>query len=417
MNCIKALFLGFSLAMVVGQLRATDVYFRDLTATSANGRFRVEAKSPDNADGPWKRSFQSRFEYRLLETGKPGEVWSRRQPVSAVGRYSSEGPPVAIYVSDDGWVVLRTEYTFRGGTCELIVVDTAGQDRLRLNIFGTLFPQGGGTLDIIQVSTAGIFWGQHVCHPYFVALQGTNHFCFTTWWGPRLLLNLPAGRVVTVSPEIEPELVAAESSFVLSTLEGTRLWEYDTNATINPGLAKGSPGPAVHEVITALLMAARLKLVAAELPVRRLASRPVVWTTVGGNSPFEPAPGGVKPAVYQNLAVRQAAQLCLRRLGLQPTRHQTTCLLRGNKYWQPEDPLPFDRVTRASEVKTGLKPEEVLEQIGAPDFISNGWEYDLDGEKPVTLVVRWGKEGVSEVEEVSPPKWRDGLKRDKQLVH
>ena len=41
----------------------------------------------------------------------------------------------------------------------------------------------------------------------------------------------------------------------------------------------------------------------------------------------------------------------------------------GDGFWQPQDPLPFQRESRAAEISKGMKPEEVLGKIGAPDFI------------------------------------------------
>src|SRR5262245_34257391 len=140
MNCVKARLLGLSLAMIVGQLPATNRYFHNLTNTSANGRFRVEATSPDNTTGPCQRRFQSLFQYRLLKKGKSGEVWSRRQLIGADNERPVEGPPMAIYVSDDGWVVLRTA-DLDSASSEIIAVDIAGQDRLRVRILEKLLPK------------------------------------------------------------------------------------------------------------------------------------------------------------------------------------------------------------------------------------------------------------------------------------
>jgi len=319
-------------------------------------------------------------------------------------------------VSDDGWVVIRTANVL-SQPCELLAVSPTGQDTARVDILRTLLPDGDSFFKYVRHSSAGYMWGAASCHPYFVRVRNRAHFCFTTWWGARLLLDLPAGRIVPVSSDLEPELFKAEKSFVISTLEGTRRWEYDLARTINPGLTKGSPGPAASEVIGALFMAVHLKMVEAEPLLRELESSPIVLTTSGGSSPYVPPSDGIKPAVYQNLTVRQAAQLALRRLNLQPSRHQTTRVYRAKTYWQPDDPLPFQRESRVQDLKSGMKPEEVMDLIGAPDVITHhGWEYDLDGESPATLVIHWGSGGVESFERVEPPKWRDGVERDVALT-
>lgn len=415
---VKALIFFVGLKMLLCELQATNRFFRDLEATSPNGRFRVEAKSPENVTGPWQRPFQSWFVYRLFEKGNTNALWSRQQLMEPRGTLTREGPPVALYVNDDGWVAIRTADAL-GASCELLAVSPAGEDKLRVDILKTLVPGEDGSkfFDYVQISSAGYQWGQACCRPYFVTLHGATHFCLSLWWGQRLLIDLSAGRTVAVTPEFEPELLKVEKAFVLSTLEAARLWEYDLDRKINPGLAKGSPGPSVQEVIAALLMTANLKIDEAVPFVRKLESSPIVLTTSGGSSPYEPPLGGIQPATFQNLTVRQAAQLCLRRLGLRPSTHQTTRLYRNKTYWQPGDPLPFQREDRVQQLKLGMKPEEVMELMGAPDFITHrGWEYDLDGDSPATLVIRWGAGGVEGSENEAPPKWRNGVGRDRALV-
>jgi hypothetical protein len=419
---MKTLIFFVGLKLLLCDLQATDRFFQDLEAASPNGRFRLEATSPDNEDGPWKTAFQSKFHYRLLEKANTNAIWSRQQPMDPGGRFPGrfplEGPPVALYVSDEGWVVIRTADV--SASCELLAVNPAGQDKLRVDILKVLGLEGDwrNYLQYVQFSTAGLDWGQAYCRPYFVTLHDAPHFCLPTWWGQRLLIDLPAGRTVAVTSESEPELLKVETAFVLSTLEATSLWKYDLDQMINPGLVKGSPGPAVQEVIAALLMTANLKIMEAVSLVRTLESSPIVLTSSGGSSPYEPPPGGIKPATYQNLTVRQAAQLCLRRLGLRPGAHQTTRLYRNKSYWQPDDPLPFQRENRVHDLASGMKPEEVAELIGVPDFITHrGWEYDLDGDSPATLVIRWGAGGVKGSEKEAPPKWDTGVSRDRELVH
>ncbi len=166
-----------------------------------------------------------------------------------------------------------------------------------------------------------------------------------------------------------------------------------------------------------MLMASRMKLDGAVASIRELESCPIVLTTVGGRSPYETPPGGVRPGVYQNLTLRQTAQLCLRRFGLRPNTYQATKLYRADHYWQPHDPLPFKRQTRVRDLKPGMAPERVLELVGAPDFIINGaWEYDLDGEDACTLVITWEAKGCGKIEKSIPPKWRNGVERERELV-
>jgi hypothetical protein len=167
-----------------------------------------------------------------------------------------------------------------------------------------------------------------------------------------------------------------------------------------------------------MLISAHLQILEAGPSVRKLESSPIVLTTAGGTSPYEAPMDGINPAVYQDLTLRQTAQLCLRRLGLRPSTHQSTRLYRGATYWQPDDPLPFQREERVQDLKLNMKPEEVIELLGAPDFITpEGWEYDLDGDTPATLLIRWAQAGLEKSEKRVPPKWRNGVERDRALVH
>ena len=83
-------------------VQATDRFFHDISVKSPNGRYLVEAKSPDNAGGRWKKSFQSRFTYRLMDQIDGRELWSRQQPMTGNTRFKiAEGPPDKIKDNPD----------------------------------------------------------------------------------------------------------------------------------------------------------------------------------------------------------------------------------------------------------------------------------------------------------------------------
>jgi hypothetical protein len=86
---------------------ATDRYFRDCFTVSPSGRYRVDAKSPDNA-GDRPRPFASNFTYSLTDTSTNKVVWKRQQPMTREKGssfvYSTEGSPVALFVNNDGLV-------------------------------------------------------------------------------------------------------------------------------------------------------------------------------------------------------------------------------------------------------------------------------------------------------------------------
>lgn len=81
MTIARAIATVIVLAAVASPARATDRYFPDSFAVSESGRFRVDAKSPDNA-AEHQRPFASSFVYTLTDTTTKKVVWERKQPMS-----------------------------------------------------------------------------------------------------------------------------------------------------------------------------------------------------------------------------------------------------------------------------------------------------------------------------------------------
>jgi hypothetical protein len=400
--------------------KATDRFFGDLEATSPNGRYRVEAKSPDNVDGPWKRPFQARFTYRLTDREEHREQWVRQQPMTGGDSFNiGEGPPTALFVNDRGWVVILTADVWQK-PIELIALSSKGAETMRVDLLAAWFPDKNSErrYQYIGLSSAGRLWGSAFCHFYFAELNGAPHFCLRAWWGQRLLLDLAGGKLATVTAKEQSVLFSAERAFVLAALTGAQGWQWHEAKQGEAELVGDKPTPSLREGFRAAHMAGTLKIREAVPLLQTLENCPYVGTTVGTRGPYEAPDGRINPYAWQNLTARQLAQLSLRRLGVQPSGHQTTRLHRAKDgYWQPQDPRPFRRELRAAEIRAGMTPDEVLDKMGAPDFLDNQcWEYDLDGDTPCTLLVAWGKEGVSKTQRIVPAKWADGENRDRQFT-
>ena len=127
----------------------TAIFYPDCTATSLNGKFTLEARSPDNGkinhrngrppsedDFGFKyREHQDEFRYRLIDNtrtpfigrllgkGSGAVMWERWQE-------KDEDSPHELVISDDGWSILRTH----GFRPEVIAVDPSGKDTLRVRI-------------------------------------------------------------------------------------------------------------------------------------------------------------------------------------------------------------------------------------------------------------------------------------------
>ena len=159
---MSAILVNLTIAPRCG---ATERYFHDLRVESSNHRYVIEVTSPDNAEGAWRRAFQSRFVYRLTDQSEGRQIWSREQPMRDDGngrRRALEGPPAAVYVSNEGWVVIRT--ADHGHPMELLTVSRAGKVTGRLQLFDMLLKSGKS---IWAISTAGIHWGTRYCYFYF----------------------------------------------------------------------------------------------------------------------------------------------------------------------------------------------------------------------------------------------------------
>jgi hypothetical protein len=399
--------------------QATDRFFHDITVTSPNGRYVAEATSPDNAGGRWRIAFQSRFTYRLMDKRLNRELWSRPQPMTGDGRWDiGEGPPVAIYIADDGWVVIRTADVWRQ-PIELIAMSPTGEESIRVKLFETLFPDHNGRWRYTGISTAGTLWGSGYCHFYFISIRNTPYFCMRAWWGNHLLLDLTAGRQVEVGAELGQELFKAEKQFVIETLKGTDNWAWTAGKHGFMKLSGDVQHPSLGEGLRAIHMAGMMKLSEAAPLLQKLESCPYVGATSGSSGPYKAKSGGIKPYSHKKLAIRQLSQISLRRLGVRPSGHQATMLYRvDGGYWYPPDPLPYRRETKAGQVAIGMKPEQVLDTIGAPDFIRHRvWEYDMDDETPYTLIISWDANGVEKAARHAPAKWTDDVTRDREFTH
>jgi hypothetical protein len=93
--------IALLIACCVCKVQATPVFYHDTHAVSENGRYKVEAKSPDNEGGNWKKPFARNFIYTLTDLHTKKTLWERKQG-------KEEASCRALYPDDDGWVVIAT---------------------------------------------------------------------------------------------------------------------------------------------------------------------------------------------------------------------------------------------------------------------------------------------------------------------
>ncbi|OYV05868.1 MAG: hypothetical protein CFE26_09300, partial [Verrucomicrobiales bacterium VVV1] len=135
----------------------------------------------------------------------------------------------------------------------------------------------------------------------------------------------------------------------------------------------------------------------------------------------ETVDGTVNPSQHSEFTLRTVVQLSLRRLGKTPLPLPATEFkveFKDSKKDHPYRPKPLagSRAANVEKLSAGLKAEQVMDLVGAPDFVDRYiWEYDIDADPPYTLILDLSSLKVAKIERKSPAFWQDGLTRDAQI--
>jgi hypothetical protein len=418
-NLIQLLTFGV-LSFWTVQAGATDRIFRDIVARSPNGLYEAQAKSPDNEPSkPGWRAFQSNFVYTCIDKKTGKTLWTRKQPMgkpTPLGGGSSveiaspeEASPVEIFVSDDGWTVIRT------GWDELIAVAKSGRETSHVELLKSALTEEEHK-KYVHETTAGPIWEGHSLW-YFLSVGEQKLFVIRTWWGRRIIVDIEKGKLTTESNAIADAAATYERNYVLTELakgiETRKQWEREDGCC-----------PFGGPPLTAAYLAGRLYIREAIPLLRKLENSTYCGSsTSGGLSSLEKFNGEVDPHSYETLGMRQFAQLSLRRLGEKPgpfsinqfqMRHE---VYNGFHCYVPK-PLSVPRHSNIDKVQKGMKAEQVLNLLDGPDFVGyDTWEYDMDSVPPISLVLKWDVRHVIGIEKKCSPLWKDGLSRDEALMY
>lgn len=399
-------------SLVNPRARATNRHYPDQTAKSPNSRFRLEARSPDNAkaekDGR-PVAWQDDFVYTLYDSDSGAAIWKREQA-------SDEGSPVQIYLHDKSWVVIWT------GWQQLVILEPKrGKAVLPTRLLEQFSEEA--LKKYVHQTTAGPIWSFRSLW-YFQTIRDRLYFIIRAHWGEHIVIDLAGHRVVSTARDRRPkELIAQierlerqQVTYTLNKLAGIEAKPVE-------GLCKGI---GRGDAFTVAWLAGCLNLRNTIPALRVIESWSDVGTS-GGSWDYELADGEINPFERRTLDIRRAAQLSLRRLGEVPQGHPATSfwyVKGGSNMGEPVQlgPLPSPRADRVRLLKVGMKPLDVLKTVGAPDWVfshSNTWEYDMDAAPPYTLRVRWGRarDGytVQRIEESATAVWMAGSERDEQL--
>ncbi len=372
--------------------------FPDIAARSPSQRYEFKTQSPDNRDGSGKRFWQSNFTLTCTDTSTGKILWTSKQA-------EDEGLPTALFVSDSGWTVIRTHLD------DIVCVDRDGAARGTVKLIKDALI-GSEFDEYVHRTTAGYSWSGYSLW-YFLEAKGGNLFVIRPWWGRSIVVDVPAGGLAKVSPVITKTIDVYEREYVVTELakgvKNRAAWE------------KEFAGREARPVLIAAYLAGVLHVNDAIPDLLKLQDS----SYVGSSSSLldlDEFEDEVDPHSYSTLEMRQVVHLSLRRLGKSPGPLPIHVFSRKykkgerTKTYEPK-PLAEARHMTADSVRKGMKADEVLDLIGAPDFVRYGtWEYDMDAEPAYSLIVKWDRRSVVGTEKRGPALWQQGMVRDRQFA-
>lgn len=257
----------------------------------------------------------------------------------------------------------------------------------------------------VREGTAGPLWEENAVS-YFISLSGKTHFCMRTWWDRRVLIDLEAAKQVP-DGTFGKELAAREKQQVLDLLKsGLTLMAKRENRTCDEF-------DAVHGGAD---LAGRMQLKEAVPFLKQLESVDYIGSGVGGGFEWgRLRQEEINPASYCRYTTRIVVQRSLRRLHETPAGYPATLFhYESGKEVEPAK-LAGPRHEGVSRLEIGKKPIDVLNVLGAPDYVEWGkglpghniWRYDMDAAAAYSLLVHWDEKTprVAALEKVEPAFW------------
>jgi hypothetical protein len=397
-----------ALVAVAAVLATPRLCFGQLTAVSTNGRYRVDAVSPELT------SPDVGYLYTLTDQTNKQVVWERRQPmVRQKGNgtaVESEPRPRRLFVADDGSVLALVGAGI--GAEESMI----GLDSRDGSVRGTVpiveaFPKG--QLDTFApILKTSSYWETSVAE-YFVTLneakpdEAVTYFVVRPFWGHRLVIDLDtmthvylgafhgavprsklthadeATRRIVLACIAEETRSALEVLTKASTVEPPDLRHYRLELE-----------SAMRTVVLFQLTEAGPLL--AEIELRMQAMTFPWWR--------------LEPKLHQ--AIRAAGKSPRPYRGEELPRY-TILPASADQAPKPVENVLLSaevRVANAAAIKPGMTVPRMVELIGLPDFridtVEHGkmCDYDIDGPSPHTLRVTFSEfsGAINSVEVITP---------------
>lgn len=373
----------------------TAVPYPDLKATSPNGRFLLEARSPHNGtilhrDGrpPTDDEYgfkygacQDCFRFRLIRLGDeaaPGTDEPRGHVVWERWQSKEEDSPKGLTVSDDGWSILYPQHS----RPEVIVMSPQGAEVLRVRLIDSEYDSAERWAESaanvyvwrtpLSITSAGRYW-RGDAEVYFMEGGESGYFVLRRSAGQRLIIDL-ARAVVQEEAELGRPTQGAAFREDESRWAHARLLEWTERlGDLEKPISEGKDGSQERSKAWATFLQAMrvdyfipFQLVAFYrlrecIPLLRR------WEAVD-------APGHASPTISLGLnwwiekqLFRPIVQLALRRMGEAPEGYSTFHFVND---WKERLPIPEripDRRQAAAGVRCGMDAAKVLQLIGSPD--------------------------------------------------
>jgi hypothetical protein len=306
-------------------------------------------------------------------------------------------PPVTFLVQNaDGTWTLDGDY---GSGCRLVMVDAQRRTRLQLSIEEAL-PKTDFD-KYVRGTPAGSKWWDYALD-YFVTIQGRPHFCIRTWWGRRILVDLAEAKQVS-DAKVQETLVVAEAKTAMDRLRAGV--PFVKAKSFWSSLEAGQTLPAVHYAGWMKLRDAVPLLQELEESDYAGTWRAFPW--------LDHKAGEIDASCHRVYGFRRLAQLALRRIGAKPAGYAATTIRTQDDAQEKrtaKERYP-SRVANAPLVKKDMKPLEVLDKLGPPDYVelwrndAVAWRYDMDAVPAFSLLVIIDHYRVESVEKWEPALW------------
>ena len=170
----------------------------------------------------------------------------------------------------------------------------------------------------------------------------------------------------------------------------------------------------IHQTLAAAYWAGRMKIQKAVPRLQQLEESDYVGSC--SFVPFDLKPGEANPSSHCVYEIRRMVQLALRRMGVKPAGYPATTIRTQSENDQAQKEAVAkkrheSRVANAEGIKKDMRPFEVLDKLGAPDYVERwgrhavAWRYDMDAQPSFSLLVIIDQQKVESVEKWKPALW------------